>query len=255
MTGVSKNAIQRLMAVLGPACEGYQRRSIRNLTCKRVQCDEVWSFCYAKQKNVPTDKQGQFGFGDVWTWTALCADTKLIVSWKIGTRGASTAHALMHDLASRLLNRIQLTTDGHRVYADAVESAFGSDIDYAMLVKLYGDDRETESRYSPGEFVSCRTIPLSGRPHQRHISTSFVERQNLTMRMQMRRFTRLTNAFSKKVANLGHAVALHFMHYNFCRVHQTLRATPAMEAGIADHVWSIAEIVGLLDKQVQQYAA
>lgn len=255
MTGVSKNAIQRLMAVLGPACEEYQKRVLRNLTCKRVQCDEVWSFCYAKQKNVPADKQGQFGYGDIWTWTALCADTKLIVSWKIGTRGASTAYALMHDLASRLANRIQLTTDGHRVYADAVESAFGSDIDYAMLVKLYGNDSETESRYSPGEFVSCRTIPMAGRPKQRDISTSFVERQNLTMRMQMRRFTRLTNAFSKKIQNLGYAVALHFMHYNFCRVHQTLRVTPVMEAGIADHVWEIDEIVALLDSRTAKEAA
>jgi IS1 family transposase len=236
MTGVSKNAIQRLLEALGPACEQYQNRALRNLPCKKIQCDEIWSFCYAKQKNVPADKEGQFGYGDVWTWTALCADTKLICSWKIGTRGASTAYALMHDLAGRLANRIQLTTDGHRVYADAVESAFGSDIDYAMLVKLYGNDGETESRYSPGEFVSCRAIPMSGRPKQRDISTSFVERQNLTMRMQMRRFTRLTNAFSKKVQNLGYAVALHFMHYNFCRVHQTLRVTPAMEAGLTDHV-------------------
>jgi IS1 family transposase len=247
MTGASKNAIQRLLAAIGPACEAYQNRALRNLPCKKIQCDEIWSFCYAKQKNVPADKEGQFGYGDVWTWTALCADTKLICSWKIGTRGASTAYALMHDLAGRLANRIQLTTDGHRVYADAVESAFGSDIDYAMLVKLYGNDNETESRYSPGEFVSCRAIPMSGRPKQRDISTSFVERQNLTMRMQMRRFTRLTNAFSKKIENLGYAVALHFMHYNFCRVHQTLRVTPAMEASVTDHIWSIEEIVNLLD--------
>ena len=245
MTGASKNAIQRLLAALGPICEEYQNRALRHLPCKRIQCDEVWSFCYAKQKNVPAEKQGQFGYGDVWTWTALCADTKLICSWKIGTRGASTAYALMHDLAGRLANRIQLTTDGHRVYADAVESAFGSEIDYAMLVKLYGNDGETESRYSPGEFVSCRTIPMTGSPKQRDISTSFVERQNLTMRMQMRRFTRLTNAFSKKVHNLGYAVALHFMHYNFCRVHQTLRVTPAMEAGVTDHVWTIEELIGL----------
>lgn len=247
MTGVAKNTIVKLLAEIGTACEQYQTRVLRNLPCKRVQCDEVWSFCYAKQKNVPLEKRGQFGYGDVWTWTALCADTKLICSWKIGTRGATTAYALMHDLAARLANRIQLTTDGHRVYADAVESAFGSDIDYAMLVKLYGNDNESESRYSPGEFVSCRAIPMSGDPKPRHISTSFVERQNLTMRMSMRRFTRLTNAFSKKVANLGHAVSLHFMYYNFCRVHQTLRVTPAMEAGITDHVWTIQDIVTLLD--------
>jgi IS1 family transposase len=233
-----------------PACEAYQNRTLRNLPCKRIQCDEIWSFCYAKQKNVPTEKQGQFGYGDVWTWTALCADTKLIASWKIGTRGASTAYALMHDLAGRLNHRIQLMTDGRRVYADAVESAFGSEIDYALLVKIYGADRtEGEARYSPAECMGCRSIPMSGNPKARDISTSFVERQNLTMRMQMRRFTRLTNAFSKKIDNLGYAVALHFMHYNFCPVHQTLRVTPAMEAGIADHIWTIAGIVYLLDKE------
>jgi IS1 family transposase len=255
MTGASKNAIQRLMAKLGPACEQYQSHALRNLPCKKIQCDEIWSFCYAKQKNVPAEMQGQFGFGDVWTWTSLCADTKLIVNYKIGTRGAATAYALMHDLAGRLANRIQLTTDGHRVFADAVECAFGSAIDYAMLVKVYGDDgREREVRYSPGEYAGCRAMPMSGNPKKRDISTSFVERQNLTMRMQMRRFTRLTNAFSKKVENLGWAVALHFMHYNFCRVHQTLRVTPAMEAGITDHVWTIEEIVGLLDTAVRTAA-
>ena len=248
MTGASKNAIQRLLAAIGPACEAYQNRALRNLPCRKIQCDEIWSFCYAKQKNVPAEKQGQFGVGDVWTWTALCADTKLICSWKIGTRGASTAYALMHDLAGRLNHRIQLTTDGHRVYADAVESAFGSEIDYAMLVKVYGSDRGDEARYSPADYMSCRTIPMSGNPKAKDISTSFVERQNLTMRMQMRRFTRLTNAFSKKIDNLGYAVALHFMHYNFCRIHQTLRVTPAMEAGIANHVWGIEEIVELLEK-------
>jgi IS1 family transposase len=249
MTGVAKNTIVKLLAQIGPACEKFQNEPLRNLPCKRVQCDEVWSFCYAKQKNVPHDLQGQFGYGDVWTWTALCADTKLICSWKIGTRGASTAYSFMHDLAGRMASRIQLTTDGHRVYVDAVESAFGSAIDYAMLVKIYGADRrETEARYSPAGYMGCQTIPISGRPKAEHISTSFVERQNLTMRMQMRRFTRLTNAFSKKIANHGHAIALHFMHYNFCRVHQTLRVTPAMEAGIADHVWSIEELVSLLDR-------
>lgn len=256
MTGASNNAIQRLLAAVGPACEAYQNRALRNLPCRKIQCDEIWSFCYAKQKNVPSDKQGKFGFGDVWTWTALCADTKLIRSWKIGTRGASTAYALMHDLAGRLAHRIQLTTDGHRVYADAVESAFGSEIDYAMLVKIYGADRvEGESRYSPAECTGCRTIPMSGKPKARDISTSFVERQNLTMRMQMRRFTRLTNAFSKKVENLGHAVSLHFMYYNFCRIHQTLRVTPAMEAGISSHVWTIEEMIGLLGERNKNVAA
>ena len=248
MTGVAKNTIVKLLERIGTACEEYQKRVLVNLPCKRIQCDEIWSFCYAKQKNVPSDKEGQFGFGDVWTWTALCADTKLMCSWTIGTRGASTAYALMHDLESRLANRIQLTTDGHRVYMDAVESAFGSQIDYAMLVKMYGNDAESETRYSPAECIGCKTAAISGNPNPRHISTSFVERQNLTMRMQMRRFTRLTNAFSKKIANHGYAVALHFMHYNYCRVHQTLRATPAMEAGVADHVWEIEEIVSLLDR-------
>jgi IS1 family transposase len=244
MTGVAKNTIVKLLAEVGAACEKFQNEALRNLPCKRVQCDEVWSFCYAKQKNVPQDLQGQFGYGDVWTWTALCADTKIICSWKIGTRGASTAYSFMHDLAGRLASRIQLTTDGHRVYVDAVESAFGSAIDYAMLVKIYGSDRrETEARYSPAGYMGCQTIPVSGDPKTKQISTGFVERQNLTMRMQMRPFIRLTNAFSKKIANHGYAIALHFMHYNFCRVYQTLRVTPAMEAGVADHVWSIEELV------------
>lgn len=244
---VAFNAVLKLLPEIGKACEAYQKRVLVNLPCKRIQCDEIWSFCYAKQKNVPADKQGQFGYGDVWTWTALCADTKLICSWQIGTRGASTAYALMHDLEARLSNRIQLTTDGHRVYLDAVESAFGSGIDYSMLVKLYGNDVESEVRYSPAECIGTRVIPIIGNPDPKHISTSYVERQNLTMRMRMRRFTRLTNAFSKKVENHGWAVALYFMHYNFCRIHQTLRVTPAMEAGISDHVWSVEEVVSLLD--------
>lgn len=255
MTGIAKNTIVKLLAEVGAACEQYQDRMLRALPCRRVQCDEVWSFCYAKQKNVPVDLQGQFGYGDVWTWTALDADTKLICCWKIGNRGASTAYSFIHDLAARLANRIQLTTDGHRVYADAVEAAFGSDIDYAMLIKVYGADRmDSEIRYSPAGYMGCQVIPITGQPEARHISTSFVERQNLTMRMQMRRFTRLTNGFSKKIENHGHAIAIHFMHYNFCRIHQSLRVTPAMEAGIADHVWTIEEIVSLLDKREERAA-
>jgi IS1 family transposase len=248
MCDVSFNTVLKLLPEIGQACESYQRRVFRNLPCKRIQCDEIWSFCYAKEKNVPEEFKGKSGFGDVWTWVALDADTKLVPCWRIGDRNAWHAQHFMYDLAARLSNRVQLTTDGHRVYLQAVEQAFGNEIDYAMLVKLYGSDRgEGEVRYSPPEFVSCRSIPIIGNPKQRHISTSFVERQNLTMRMKMRRFTRLTNAFSKKVENHRWAIALHFMHYNFCRVHQTLRVTPAMEAGISTHVWTIQEIVALLD--------
>jgi IS1 family transposase len=254
MTGVSKVTILRLLEALGPACAEYQDKAIRNVSCKRIQCDEIWQFCYAKDKNVPAEKRGTFGFGDVWTWVAIDPDTKLVVSYTLGTRGAQTAKRFMDDLAGRLANRVQLTTDGHRVYLQAVEDAFGKDIDYAMLVKLYGNDRETEARYSPAECIGCREIGVMGRPDPKHISTSHVERQNLTMRMSMRRFTRLTNAFSKKVENHFWAIALHYMHYNFCRIHQTLRVTPAMEAGIADHVWSVEEIVNLLDMETRRAA-
>ncbi|MBI3662062.1 MAG: IS1 family transposase [Acidobacteria bacterium] len=250
MCDVAFNTVLKLLPEIGRACAEYQQRVFRNLTCKRIQCDEIWSFCYAKAKNVPADKQGEFGYGDVWTWVALCADTRLVPSWSVGTRGAGTAFEFIHDLAGRLANRVQLTTDGHRVYLEAVESAFGSEIDYAMLVKLYGADREEgEARYSPAECIGCKTVVISGRPNMKHVSTSYVERQNLTMRMMMRRFTRLTNAFSKKVENHAHAIALHYMHYNFCRIHKSLRVTPAMEAGITDHVWDVSEIAALLDSK------
>ncbi len=199
---------------------------------------------------MPPDKQGQFGYGDVWTWVALDAETKLVPSFMVGNRDLHTATVFIDDLAGRLANRVQLTTDGLRVYLEAVESAFGSGIDYSMLVKLYGNDPgEDETRYSPAECIGCRAVPIVGKPNPKHISTSYVERQNLTMRMMMRRFTRLTNAFSKKVENHTHHIALHYMHYNFCRIHQTLRVTPAMEAGISDHVWTVEEIVGLLDSK------
>ena len=242
---VSINTVTKLLVDMGAACAKYENGALRNLNCKRIQCDEIWAFCYAKAKNVPADKQGIFGYGDVWTWVAIDPDTKLVASWCVGTRGAATAHDFMNDLAGRLANRVQLTTDGHRVYLDAVESAFGSNVDYSMLVKMYGDDPKPDTRYSPGECIGCQRVGITGNPNPRHISTSHVERQNLTMRMNMRRFTRLTNAFSKKVENHVAMVAIHFLHYNFARIHKTLRVTPAMAAGLADHVWSLEEIVQL----------
>jgi len=252
LTGAAKDTVIKLLESVGAACADYQDKVLRNLTCKRVQCDEIWSFCYAKDKNVPAEKQGKFGFGSVWTWVAIDADTKLVPCWRIGDRNAWHAQHFMYDLASRLTHRIQLTTDGHRVYLQAVEQAFGEDIDYAMLVKLYGSDRgEGEVRYSPPDFVSCRAMPIVGKPDSKHISTSFAERQNLSMRMHMRRFTRLTNAFSKKVDNLAYNLALYFMYYNFCRVHQTLRVTPAMEARVTDHVWEIEEILRMMDGKLK----
>jgi IS1 family transposase len=248
MTGVAKNTIVKLLHEVGMACSDYQDRIFRNLTCKRIQCDEIWSFCYAKEKNVPKAQRGKFGFGDIWTWVAICPDTKIIPCWRVGGRNAWHAQHFMYDLAERLANRIQLTTDGHRVYLQAVEGAFGNDVDYAMLVKIYGDmPRDKEARYSPGECVGCNATPIVGEPDPAHISTSYVERHNLTMRMSMRRFSRLTNAFSKKIENHIAALSLYFMYYNFCRVHQTLRVTPAMEAGLSDHVWEVKEIVALLN--------
>ena len=248
MTGAAKGTVLKLLADLGKACAEYQDRTLRNLPCKRVQCDEIWAFCYAKEKNVPEELKGRFGFGDVWTWTALCADTKLIVSFLVGERSVPYASKFMSDIASRLAHRVQLTTDGHKPYLRAVDNAFGCDVDYATLEKIYAaPPQEGATRYSPAECCGTKTHKVMGNPDPEHISTSFVERQNLTMRMHMRRFTRLTNAFSKKVDNLKAAVALHFMHYNFAKVHQTLRVTPAMQAGIADHVWSVEEIAGLLD--------
>jgi IS1 family transposase len=247
MTGAAKDTVIKLLAKIGQACAEYQDKTLRNLPCKRIQCDEIWSFCYAKEKNVPVDLRGKFGYGDVWTWTALCADTKIIPCWRVGGRDAWNAQNFMHDLASRLANRVQLTTDGHRAYLTAVEVAFGMEIDYAMLVKLYGNEPQgPETRYSPAQCIGAIATSVVGNPDRNHISTSYVERQNLSMRMHMRRFTRLTNAFSKKVENHEHALALYFMFYNFCRVHQTLRVTPAMEAGIADHVWQLREVVELI---------
>lgn len=251
MTGVAKGTILKLIVDVGQASAEYQQRVFRNLPCKYIQCDEIWNFCYGKDKNLPKEKRGKFGFGEVWTWVAICADTKLVPCWRIGGRNAWHAQHFMYDLASRLAKRVQLTTDGHRVYLQAVEGAFGNEVDYAMLVKLYGrTPTGGETRYSPAECIGCRAIAIVGEPKMEHVSTSFVERQNLTMRMGMRRFTRLTNAFSKKVENLGHSVAIHFMHYNFCRVHTTLRVTPAMEAGVTDHVWTVEEALNNLNAKV-----
>jgi IS1 family transposase len=251
MTGVAKNTVTKLLLDLGAACERYQDEKLRKLTCRRVQCDEIWSFVYAKNKNLPEKHKGEFGYGDVWTWTALDADTKLVPSWAVGRRDGFTAQAFIRDLADRLAYRVQLTTDGHKVYLEAVERAFGNAIDYAMLIKMYegdsGKSATAERRYSPAVCTGIQTQRIAGDPDPDYISTSYVERQNLTMRMSMRRFTRLTNAFSKKLDNLKAAVAVYFMHYNFARIHQTLRVTPAMEARVSDHVWSIEEIVGLLE--------
>lgn len=248
MTGAAKGTVLKLLVDLGKACTKYQDEKLRGLSCKQIQCDEIWSFCYAKEKNVPDEFKGKLGFGDVWTWTAIDAESKLIVSYLVGDRSAVYARKFIDDLASRLAHRVQLTTDGHKAYLSAVEGAFGADVDYAMLDKIYNaPPREGQARYSPAECCGTRKIKIKGSPDIAKVSTSYVERQNLTMRMSMRRMTRLTNAFSKKIENQAHAVALHFMHYNFCRVHQTLRVTPAMEAGIADHVWALDELAGLLD--------
>jgi IS1 family transposase len=248
MTGAAKNTVVKLLADLGAACSRYQDEHLRNLYSRRIECDEIWSFCYAKAKNVPDEHRGEFGYGDVWTWTAIDADSKLIPCWLVGERTQADAISFMSDLADRMSQRIQITTDGLKAYRDAVEVAFGTNVDFAQLIKDYGrDPSEPESRYSPAKCMSSETRIMQGDPDKRHISTSYVERQNLTMRMGIRRFTRLTNGFSKKVENLAAAVSLHFMHYNFARVHKTLGMTPAMAAGVADHVWSMAEIAGLLD--------
>jgi len=247
MTVAAKGTVIKLLVDIGKACLEYQYKVLRNLPCKFIQCDEIWSFCHAKAKNVPEDKKGQFGYGDVWTFTALCADTKLVLSWYIGNRDLEDATAFMKDLAARLKDRVQLTTDGHKMYLKAVDDAFGEEVDFSQLVKVYGKSQDSEVRYSPPHCIGIKAKEVQGYPEPKHISTSYVERQNLTMRMNMRRFTRLTNAFSKKAENLGYAVALHFMYYNFCRIHQSLRITPAMKAKVTDHLWEIEDIVNLLN--------
>lgn len=240
---VSINTVTKLLVDAGETCLALHDETVRDVKASRVQCDEIWSFCHAKAKNVATAKAAPEGAGDVWTWTAIDADSKMILSYFVGDRSGQSAIALMDDLRSRLSNRVQLTTDGHRAYLDAVEGAFGADVDYGMLVKLYGNaPTGPQVRYSPAECIGARKTPIEGNPDLAHISTSYVERQNLTMRMSMRRFTRLTNAFSKKLDNHIHALALYFAFYNFCRVHKTLRMSPAMAAGITKTLWSLEDI-------------
>ena len=247
LSGCSINTVTKLLVDVGTACQAYHDEHVRGLKCQRVQCDEIWSFVYSKQKNIPERLRSQPGVGDVWTWTAIDADSKLAVSWLVGGRDAEYANAFMQDVADRLSNRVQLTTDGHHAYLDAVERAFGIDVDFAQLIKVYGQAPEGQKRYSPPVCVGAKKEPFNGKPDERHISTSYVERQNLTMRMHMRRFTRLTNAFSKKVENHAHAVALHFMFYNFVRIHKTLRVAPAMAAGVTDRLWELGDVARLAD--------
>ena len=254
MTGIAKNTIVKLLADVGKACSEYQDHTLRNLPCRRIECDEIWSFCYSKEKNVPEEKQGEYGYGNVWTWTAIDPETKLVASWLVGLRDSDYAAAFIDDLAGRLANRVQLTTDGHKCYLNAIENTFGGQIDYAMLIKLYDAERPGEARYSPAGFSGTEKKPINGIPDYKHASTSCVERQNLTMRMSMRRFTRLTNGFSKKIENHEHAIALHFMHYNFCRVHQSLtvgglKRTPAMAAGLTKYPLTIRDIVSLIENK------
>lgn len=246
LTGASKNTVAKLLIDAGKACAAYHEANVRDVKAARVQVDEIWSFTYAKQKNVATAKDAPEGAGDTWTWTALDADSKMILSYLVGGRDAEYAMWFMDDLAARLANRVQLTSDGHRAYLEAVEGAFGADVDYAQLVKMYGATIGAPGRYSPAECTGSKKIRREGNPDIAHVSTSYVERQNLTMRMHMRRFTRLTNAFSKKVENHAHAVALHMMYYNFVRIHKTLRVTPAMAAGVSDRLWEISDIAQLV---------
>jgi len=251
ITGAARNTITTLLVELGIACAAYQEKALRNLTSTRIECDEIWAFCYAKARNVPEQHRDEFGYGDVWTWTAIDPDTKLVPSWLVGQRDGADATLFLADLASRLSNRVQLTTDGHRPYLEAVEAAFGRDVDYAMLIKAYGTDPNAERRFSPPVVLAEEVRIIQGDPDPDRISTSIVERQNLTMRMGMRRFTRLSNGFSKKVENHAAMVSLHFMYHNFGRVHKSLSKpyprTPAMAAGVTDHVWSCEEIAALLD--------
>ncbi|MBI4886180.1 MAG: IS1 family transposase [Acidobacteria bacterium] len=247
MVGVSINTVTKLLVDLGTACETFHDSTVRNVPAKRVQADEIWSFCYARKENVPDEYKGVLGFGDLWTWVGQDADSKLVLSWHVGRRDAQTAYPFMHDLASRISTRVQLTTDGLHAYLEATDAAFGTEIDYARLIKVYGSDPNAERRYAPPVCINQKVQIVSGDPAHEHISTSYIERQNLQMRMSMRRFTRLTNGHSKKVENHLHALALHYVHYNFSRVQRALGGTPAMVAGLAQRPWSVEGIVGLLD--------
>lgn len=247
---VSKNTVVKLLVDAGKACAAYQNETLRNLNCRRLELDEIWSFVYAKEKNVRRAKNPPRDAGDVWTWVAIDAVTKLVPSWRIGDRSGATAIDFTDDLRSRLRHRVQITTDGHKAYLGAIEGSFGGDVDYAMLIKIYGGEgsnKHPETRYSPAECTGIEKLRIEGRPDPALVSTSYVERQNLTMRMSMRRFTRLTNAFTKKAENLAHSVAVHFMYYNFCRIHSTIKVTPAMAAGVTNRLWEIADIVDLVD--------
>jgi IS1 family transposase len=260
MADCSQNTVFKLIVDVGTACAIYQDRVLRGLPCKRIQCDELWSFCHAEKKNVPAEKKGQFGYGDVWLWMAVCADTKIVPCWHIGRRDADAANEFMADLAGRLRDRVQLTTDGHKAYLEAVQRAFGADVDYAMLVKLCGEAPDgskssAERKYSPAQCTGCRESAVTGKPDKDHVSTSYVERQNFTMRISMRRLTRLINAFSKKVENLAYSTALHYMHYNFVRVHRTLRVTPAMAAGVTHRLWSVEDILAVADQHEEEQKA
>ena len=248
-TDASINTISTLLVDAGEACAAYHDETVRQVRAKRVQVDEIWSFTYAKQKNVARAKAAPDGAGDTWTWTAIDADSKLVVSWMVGPRDAGSAYTMMHDLADRMATRVQLTSDGFQAYVGAVEDAFGADIDYSQLIKLYGAPQEPETRYSPATCHGIIEKHVTGKPDPKHVSTSYVERQNLTMRMSMRRFTRLTNAFSKKLLNHMHHVALYFVHYNFCRIHKTVKMSPAMAAGVSDTLRDAEWIVGLIDER------
>lgn len=246
ITGVAKNTIQKLTKEVGQACLDFQDKVLKNLQTKRVQCDEIWCFCYCKEKNMPDSMRGDPGVGSIWTWTAMDADTKLMISWQLGPRDAGNAWRLMADARDRLANRVQLTTDGNRLYLEAVENYFGADIDYAQLVKIYGNDEKPENRYSPGKCLGAKKVHIVGNPDMAEVSTAYAERQNLNIRMQNRRYTRLTNAFSKKAEMLAYSIAINFMYHNFVRIHQTLKSTPAMKAGIANRKWSIEDMVELV---------